>query len=88
MRDMSKNTLLLLILWAFAGASSASDWPQWRYDSGHTAVSPEQLPTTLAPRWRIDLPRLSPAWVDAVNQDRMPFDRAYRPVAQERSSRD
>ncbi|MBT3470100.1 MAG: hypothetical protein HN467_12320, partial [Opitutae bacterium] len=24
--------------------SKAADWPQWRYDEGHGAVTPQELP--------------------------------------------
>ncbi len=61
--------------------ASGGDWPQWRYDAGRTAASPEELADTLHLQWTRDYPRLEPAWEDIVNRDRMPYDRLYEPVA-------
>ena len=59
---------------------AAGDWPQWRYDAGRTAASPEELPGELHLQWMREYPRLEPAWEDTVNRDRMPYDRVYEPV--------
>ncbi|MCY2991074.1 MAG: PQQ-binding-like beta-propeller repeat protein [Planctomycetota bacterium] len=55
----------------------ATDWPQPAFDAGHSAASPEILPTQLGVQWTIDLPRLKPAWPD---QKRLNFDDCYRPL--------
>ena len=34
----------------------AGDWPQWRYDAGRTAASPEELPAELHLQWVRRLP--------------------------------
>jgi outer membrane protein assembly factor BamB len=61
-------------------AATAGDWPQWRYDAGRTAATPEELPDELHLQWTRDYPALEPAWQDPVNRDRMPYDRLYEPV--------
>lgn len=72
--------VLVLLLGIMPTASAAADWPMWRYDAGRSAASPHALPDVLQPAWSLKLPRLQPAWEDAVNQDRMPFDRVYEPI--------
>ena len=57
------------------------DWPMWRYDAARSATSPAELPAELQPQWVREYPPLEPAWEDRVNQDRMPFDRLYEPIA-------
>lgn len=69
-----------LAIWLLASMVGAADWPQWRFDAGHTASSPESLPTRLSLQWtREYLPRI-PAWEDPLNQDLMPFDVIFEPV--------
>ncbi|MBN1342562.1 MAG: PQQ-binding-like beta-propeller repeat protein, partial [Phycisphaerae bacterium] len=60
--------------------SLAADWPQWRYDANRSAASPANLPPELHLHWVRQYPALEPAWEDPINQDRMPFDRAYEPI--------
>ena len=67
-------------LMALPSRAAGADWPQWRYDAGRTAGSPAELPAALALHWVREYPPLEPAWEDAVNRDRMPFDRVYEPV--------
>jgi len=69
------------LLCLFSMFATAGDWPQWRYDAGHTAASPDKLPDELHLQWVREYPRLEPAWEDPVNRDRMPYDRMYEPVA-------
>lgn len=57
-----------------------ADWPMWGYDPARSAASPDSLPDTLHSRWTLAMPPLEPAWDEPVNQDRMPFDRAYEPI--------
>ncbi len=52
----------------------------WRYDAARSATSPAGLDADLQLHWVRQYPALSPAWVDPVNQDRMPYDRVYEPV--------
>ena len=63
--------------------SFGGDWPMWRYDSGHTAASPHDLPDSLHLTWiREESPR-APVWDDPLNQDMMPYDAIFEPVASE-----
>jgi outer membrane protein assembly factor BamB len=63
------------LLWA--ANSLAADWPQFRYDSGRTAASPEQLPADLHLLWVRELPEPRPAFPIQV---RLLFDASYEPV--------
>lgn len=67
---------IVLILWG-AAPLSAEDWPVWRYDVGHTGVSPEKLRHNLSLQWTIELPPLERAWPD---DERLEFDIAYEPI--------
>jgi outer membrane protein assembly factor BamB len=58
-------------------AASATDWPQFRYDAGRTAASPEELPTTLHLQWTRRFPAPQPAFPGEV---RLRFDASYEPV--------
>ena len=60
---------------AFAG-----DWPQWRYDAGHTAAGAESLPETLEPLWTRTYSARRQVWDDPLNHDLMPYDRVFEPV--------
>ncbi|HID74527.1 MAG TPA: hypothetical protein EYP56_00855 [Planctomycetaceae bacterium] len=60
-----------------AGVVVAGDWPQFRYDAGRTAASPEQLPAELGLRWVRQLPQPRPAFPIQV---RLLFDASYEPV--------
>jgi len=62
-------------------SAQAGDWPMWRRDAGRSAASAEELPRKLHLQWVREYPRLRPTWKDPINQDRMPFDRSYEPVA-------
>ncbi len=55
----------------------AADWPQWRYDAGRTAASPEQLHDELHLQWTRRLPPPEPAW---PKYPRLCFDTSYEPV--------
>ncbi|MCI0458080.1 MAG: PQQ-binding-like beta-propeller repeat protein [Gemmataceae bacterium] len=71
-------TLLLCLALALLPAPvRAADWPTWRYDSGRTAASPQELAAKLHLQWVREYPPLKPAWPD---QGKMQFDTAYEPV--------
>ena len=55
----------------------AADWPQWRYDAGRSAASPEELPAELHLGWVRRLPPPAPAW---PKYPRLCFDVSYEPV--------
>ncbi len=55
----------------------AGDWPQFRYDAGRTAASPDELPTALQLRWKRTLPVPQPAFPHEV---RLAYDASYEPV--------
>ncbi|MDG2127799.1 MAG: PQQ-binding-like beta-propeller repeat protein [Fuerstiella sp.] len=59
------------------------DWPMWRYDTGHTASSANQLPDQLHLRWTRDFGRREPVWDDPLNHDLMPYDRVFEPVVKD-----
>ena len=61
----------------FAAASPGEDWPCWRYDAGHTAATPEELPKKLHFQWTRHLGPIDRAWPD---DDRLEFDIAYEPI--------
>lgn len=61
----------------------ATDWPAWRYDAGHTAASPGDLPDRLQLEWtRVYSPRKQ-AWLDPLNQDMMQYDRVFEPIVKD-----
>jgi outer membrane protein assembly factor BamB len=55
----------------------ANDWPQFRYDAGRTAASPDELPTDLQIRWTRSFPAPRPAFPHEV---RLGYDTSYEPV--------
>lgn len=69
---------LLLIGFLTAGIPlQAADWPMWRCDARHSAITTQELGSNLQRAWTLRLPRLEPAWPD---EPRMRFDVAYEPV--------
>ena len=54
------------------------DWPQYRYDAGRCAYSPNHLDNDLSLNWVLKQPPPTPAWQGV--HTRMPFDFAYQPV--------
>ena len=76
-------SFLLLFVGLAAGIPSvsfAADWPMWRYDAGRTAASPEVLPGRIHLQWSRQYSPRKLAWDDALNRDRMPFDRCFEPI--------
>ena len=60
----------------------AHDWPQWRYDIGHSASTPEELPRDLQLQWVRRLPQPYTAW--PISQHKLQFDRSYEPVVMDK----
>jgi len=57
----------------------SADWPQWRYDAGRSACSPQALPAKLHLQWQRKYPPLTPAFWQ-VRQGRVQFDAGYEPI--------
>lgn len=55
----------------------AADWPQFRYDAGRTAASPDELPGDLQLCWTWQLPAPRPAFPHEL---RLGYDTGYEPV--------
>ena len=70
-------TLLLTLLFCFVTPALGMDWPQYRYDSGRTAASGEQLADALYLQWYRDLAEPRPAFPGEV---RLRYDATYEPV--------
>jgi len=68
-------------VWIAALPARAGDWPQWRYDAGRTAASPEALPAELHLQWVRSLPTPRPAF---PKYPRLSFDSSYEPVVMEK----
>lgn len=68
---------LVITVSLLAASLPAGDWPQFRYDAGRTAASPDELPSTLQLRWTHTLPAPKPAF---PNEVRLAYDAAYEPV--------
>lgn len=83
---MAKRTfkLLRVCVLVFLGTvgvpATAGDWPQWRFDAGHTAAAPDSLPAELSLHWTRQYPPREPVWEDPLNRDMMPYDRVFEPV--------
>ncbi|MGK0187930.1 MAG: outer membrane protein assembly factor BamB [Verrucomicrobiales bacterium] len=73
--SLSGACLLFLI-----GIAQSTDWPMWRYDSGHTASSPEELSDDLHPQWTLEFDPRERVWDDVLNQDLMTYDRVFEPI--------
>ena len=67
----------VLSLFLLVCSASASDWPTWRNNAQRTAVTDEQLPSTLQLQWTRQLGPLKPAWPE---DPRIQFDAHYEPV--------
>ena len=72
--------LAVALVWAAAEPVAGGDWPQWRYDGGHTAASPDALPSELHLQWTRQYSPREPVWDDPLNRDLMPYDRIFEPV--------
>jgi outer membrane protein assembly factor BamB len=69
-----------VLVWTVAAPAVGGDWPQWRYDAGHTAASPDALPGELHLQWTRQYSPREPVWDDPLNRDMMPYDRIFEPV--------
>ena len=79
--DWAATALVLGVISLCVAVLRAADWPQWRYDAGHTAASPEDLPAELGLVWSRQYPQRVPVWDDPLNQDMMPYDTIFEPVS-------
>ena len=71
-------SLALMILGcSLATEVRGADWPQYRYDAGRSAASPEELPATLHLAWVRRLPGPRPTFPAEV---RLRYDASYEPV--------
>ena len=71
------GALVIFILPFSFMAVARADWPAWRGDARRSATTDEELPEELSLHWRLQLPRLEPAWPD---QARLQFDICYQPI--------
>lgn len=71
---------VLVSLLASPTANWAGDWPMWRYDAGHTASSPDNLPEQLSPIWSRKFGKREQVWDDPLNNDLMTYDKILEPV--------
>jgi len=83
--------LTLFLLGAAAFPALATDWPTYQSDLARSGISPDPLPTPLAPLWSWQSPHPpQPAWQGEAKWDgwnkvydlkpRQIFDRAFHPV--------
>ena len=70
--------LSIVLILGLCPLGGAEDWPMWRYNAGHTAISPEELPVDLHLQWVLELPTPRACW--PATQYRMLFDQSYEPV--------
>jgi hypothetical protein len=75
-----RKGLAALLVWMVVGPVVGGDWPQWRYDAGHSAASPDALPGELHLQWTRQYSPREPVWDDTLNRDMMPYDRNFEPV--------
>lgn len=80
MKALAVAVVAAILLLSGAPHAAAANWPQWRYDAGRTADSPERLGTNLTLRWTWEFPPRVPTWEDPLNQDLMPFDLVFEPI--------
>ncbi|WP_339728193.1 PQQ-binding-like beta-propeller repeat protein [uncultured Gimesia sp.] len=70
----------IMILQLIGTSAFAGDWPMWRYDAGHSASSPENLPDELTPLWSRAFGKREQVWDDPLNNDLMTYDKILEPV--------
>ncbi|MFH1269153.1 MAG: PQQ-binding-like beta-propeller repeat protein, partial [Planctomycetota bacterium] len=76
---MRRLGILFGLLVSCSANLEAGDWPQWGYDAGRGAVSPDELRAELHLEWSRQLPTPQPAW--PASQPWLRFDLSYSPVA-------
>ncbi|MCH9654234.1 MAG: PQQ-binding-like beta-propeller repeat protein [Planctomycetes bacterium] len=72
--------LCIIALLTTTTSTFAGNWPMWRYDSGHTASSPDNLPDQLTLLWTRNWGKRDQAWDDPLNNDLMTYDKILEPV--------
>ena len=77
--EIIKGLLVAVITIGLSFDVQAADWPMWRHDAGHSAVSQEQLTDTLHLQWQRQLEKPRCAWADKSNAN-IYFDLSYEPV--------
>ncbi len=75
-------TLFLPLLFCLVTPALGTDWPQYRYDAGRAAASPERLADALHLQWFRDLAEPQPAFPGEV---RLRYDATYEPVVMSRT---
>jgi len=78
---MKRIGIVFCVLLVCSVKLQAGDWPQWRYDAGRGAATPDDLPVELFLSWVRQLPEPRPAW--PASQPWLRFDLSYSPVAAE-----
>lgn len=73
----ASSLILSIIVCLLSVQARAGDWPQFRYDIGRTAASPDALPAELEFSWTRTLPAARPAFPCEV---RLGYDASYEPV--------
>jgi outer membrane protein assembly factor BamB len=76
----SRVFLSMALCCAIRASATAADWPMWRFDAGHTASSPDDLPETLTLKWTREFGRREQVWDDPLNNDLMQYDKIFEPV--------
>jgi len=77
---MFRCFIAALVMLASLKATASDDWPQWRFDAGHTAASNNQLPEKVQLHWTRQFGAREQVWDDALNHDLMPYDRVFEPI--------
>jgi len=67
----------IFLLW-LKPVVSTEEWPQYRFNAGRTASSPNELPESMTLQWSRQLPATAPAWPAEPRKD---FDWYYHPIA-------
>ena len=78
MRSILFPALPVLFHFLMLNPAVAADWPHWRFDAGHGAVTPHALPDEMHLQWTRQLSPTSPAW--PTTQPKLDFDRVPEPV--------
>jgi len=78
---MVRFSVILIVLYCSMQSVWAVDWPQWRFNVGHGAVTPHALPKQLHLQWSRQLPAAQPAW--PPTQSKLGFDLAPEPIVSE-----
>jgi len=77
MRRLSALAAVFECVLLVCSTAYGADWPQFRYDAGRTAASPESPPADLHLQWSRTLPPPRPAFPGEI---RLRYDATYEPV--------